>query len=104
MAALERYDWPGNVRELENVIERALILSHGDTLLVDERTFAVPANGRAESGAWALEDVERAHVLKVLGVCGWRIAGRGNAAERLGMNRSTLRSRMEKLGIERPTT
>ena len=51
-----------------------------------------------------LEDVERAHVLKVLGVCGWRIAGRGNAAERLGMNRSTLRSRMEKLGIERPET
>jgi formate hydrogenlyase transcriptional activator len=102
MAALERYDWPGNVRELENVIERALILSHGDTLLVDERTFTVPTNGRAEFGSWGLEDVERAHVLKVLNVCGWRIAGRGNAAERLGMNRSTLRSRMEKLGIERP--
>jgi transcriptional regulator with GAF, ATPase, and Fis domain len=103
MAALERYDWPGNVRELENVIERALILSLGETLLVDERTFALPVNGRAEPGGWSLEDVERAHVLKVLGLCGWRIAGRGNAAERLGMNRSTLRSRMEKLGIERPT-
>ncbi|HQQ75974.1 MAG TPA: sigma 54-interacting transcriptional regulator [Thermoanaerobaculia bacterium] len=102
MSAFQRYDWPGNVRELENVIERALILSPGDTLVVDERTFAVPSKTRAESGIWSLEDVERGHILKVLGECGWRIAGRGNAAERLGMNRSTLRSRMEKLGIERP--
>ena len=102
MTALQRYDWPGNVRELENVIERALILSPGDALVLDERTFAVPAKTRGESGVWSLEDVERAHILKVLGDCGWRIAGRGNAAERLGMNRSTLRSRMEKLGIERP--
>ncbi len=101
MAALQLYAWPGNIRELENVIERALILSPGDTLLVDERTFASPAKGRSESGAWNLEDVERTHILKVLGECGWRIAGRGNAAERLGMNRSTLRSRMEKLGIKR---
>jgi len=102
MSAFQRYDWPGNVRELENVIERALILSPGDTLLVDDRTFASPGKARAESGIFRLEDVERAHILKVLGECGWRIAGRGNAAESLGMNRSTLRSRMEKLGIERP--
>ena len=52
----------------------------------------------------ASRTIERAHILKVLAECGWRIAGRGNAAERLGMNRSTLRSRMEKLGIERPAT
>ena len=104
MAAFQLYAWPGNIRELENVIERALILSPGDTLVVDERTFASPARARAESGAWNLEGVERAHILKVLGECGWRIAGRGNAAERLGMNRSTLRSRMEKLGIDRPAT
>jgi formate hydrogenlyase transcriptional activator len=102
MTALQAYDWPGNIRELENVIERALILSPGDALLLDERTFAVPAKARGESGAWSLEDVERGHILKVLGECGWRIAGHGNAAERLGMNRSTLRSRMDKLGIERP--
>ena len=101
MTAFERYDWPGNVRELENVIERALILSPGDTLLVDERTFANHGKPRPESGIWRLEDVERAHILKVLGECGWRIAGRGNAAERLGLNRSTLRSRMEKLGLRR---
>ncbi|MFI5121183.1 MAG: sigma 54-interacting transcriptional regulator [Thermoanaerobaculia bacterium] len=104
MTALQRYDWPGNIRELENVIERALILSQGDTLLVDERTFALPTKSRMESGVFRLEDVERAHILRVLGECGWRIAGRGNAAERLGMNRSTLRSRMEKLGIDRPAT
>jgi transcriptional regulator with GAF, ATPase, and Fis domain len=102
MAALERYDWPGNIRELENVIERALILSAGDTLNVDDRTFSVPRRPRQESGNFRLEDVERAHILRVLGECGWRIAGRSNAAERLGMNRSTLRSRMDKLGIERP--
>ncbi|MBK9062889.1 MAG: sigma 54-interacting transcriptional regulator [Acidobacteria bacterium] len=102
MTALQRYDWPGNIRELENVIERALILSPGEALILDERTFAVPARARGESGVWSLEDVERAHILRVLGDCAWRIAGRGNAAERLGMNRSTLRSRMEKLGIERP--
>ena len=102
MTAFQRYDWPGNVRELENVIERALILSPGDTLVVDERTFASPGKARPESGIFRLEDVERSHILRVLGECGWRIAGRGNAAERLGMNRSTLRSRMEKLGIERP--
>ena len=104
MTALERYDWPGNVRELENVIERALILSPGDTLVVDERTFSIAARARPESGTWRLEDVERAHILRVLSDCGWRISGEGNAAERLGMNRSTLRSRMEKLGIERPPT
>src|SRR5512141_15195 len=102
MTALQRYDWPGNIRELENVIERALILSPGETLVLDDRTFAAPAKTRAESGVWSLEDVERTHILKVLGECGWRIAGRGNAAERRGMNRSTLRSRMDKLGIERP--
>jgi formate hydrogenlyase transcriptional activator len=104
MEALRRYDWPGNVRELENVIERALILSPGDTLLVDEGTFAASGRPHLESGVFRLEDVERTHILRVLGECGWRIAGRGNAAERLGMNRSTLRSRMEKLGIERPVT
>jgi transcriptional regulator with GAF, ATPase, and Fis domain len=104
MAALQRYDWPGNIRELENVIERALILSHGETLNLDERSLADPGTARSQSGSTRLEEIERAHILKVLSDCGWRISGRGNAAERLGMNRSTLRSRMEKLGVERRTT
>jgi len=102
MTAFERYNWPGNVRELENVIERALILSPGETLLVDEHTFGSHGKPRPESGIWRLADVERAHILGVLGECGWKVAGRGNAADRLGLNRSTLRSRMEKLGIRRP--
>ena len=102
MTALQAYDWPGNVRELENVLERALILSPGETLLLDERSLAVPGRVRAESGSTRLEEIERAHILRVLSDCEWRISGRGNAADRLGMNRSTLRSRMEKLGIERP--
>ena len=102
MTAFERYDWPGNLRELENVIERALILSPGETLLIDERTFGSHGKARPEPGIWRLEEIERAHILKVLDECGWRIAGRGNAADRLGLNRSTLRSRMEKLGIRRP--
>ena len=104
MTALQRYDWPGNIRELENVIERALILSPGETLVFDERSLTVPDRVRPVSGTSRLEEIERAHILKVLSDCGWRISGRGNAAERLGMNRSTLRSRMEKLGIERPAT
>jgi transcriptional regulator with GAF, ATPase, and Fis domain len=104
MTALQRYDWPGNIRELENVIERALILSPGETLVVDERSLTVPDRLRPVSGTSRLEEIERAHILKVLSDCGWRISGRGNAAERLGMNRSTLRSRMEKLGIDRPAT
>jgi len=102
MTALQRYEWPGNVRELENVIERALILSPGETLVLDERSLANPAVAHPESGATRLEEIERAHILRVLSDCGWRISGKGNAAERLGMNRSTLRSRMEKLGIDRP--
>jgi formate hydrogenlyase transcriptional activator len=102
MEALRSYDWPGNVRELENVVERALILSAGETLFFDEHLL-IP-NGDPEPGARgeSLEEVERAHILRVLEDCGWKIAGPGNAADRLGLNRSTLRSRMERLGIQRP--
>ena len=100
MAAFQRHRWPGNVRELESVIERALILSPGESLVVDERALS-GAEGAAEP-AGTLEVVERGHILRVLGACGWKIAGRGNAADRLGLNRSTLRSRMERLGIRRP--
>jgi transcriptional regulator with GAF, ATPase, and Fis domain len=102
MAALRRYEWPGNVRELESFVERALILSPGETLLFDERTL-LGSGGAAGTGALeSLEAVEREHILRILAECGWKIAGRGNAADRLGLNRSTLRSRMEKLGIRRP--
>jgi formate hydrogenlyase transcriptional activator len=102
MEAFQRYGWPGNVRELENVIERALILSSGETLFFDEHLLQL--DGAPEPGVRgeSLEEIERAHILQVLEDCRWKIAGPGNAAERLGLNRSTLRSRMERLGIRRP--
>jgi formate hydrogenlyase transcriptional activator len=101
MEALVAYAWPGNVRELENVIERAVILSSGPALHVDE-SFAMPGPAaRASAAARTLGDVERMHILQVIEECGGRIKGRGNAAARLGLNPSTLRSRMKKLGMDR---
>jgi transcriptional regulator with GAF, ATPase, and Fis domain len=99
-AVLERHSWPGNVRELENVIERAMIHSTGDTLRLDEgpgpQIVAVPA----ENGT--LQAAERRHIEDVLRRCRWCIDGAGNAAEVLGLHPSTLRFRMKKLGIRRP--
>ena len=102
MRAFSAHDWPGNVRELENVIERALILTSGATLAADPAfleavPFVSPVGPRA-----SLADAERAHIQAVLEECGWRVSGKGNAAERLGLKRSTLQFRMKKLAIERP--
>ncbi len=97
MDALMRYGWPGNVRELENLIERALILSPGSSLRLEEPLAATtrPTPDR-------LDEIEREHILRILERCGWRINGEGNAAALLGLEPSTLRSRMQKLGIRRP--
>jgi transcriptional regulator with GAF, ATPase, and Fis domain len=112
MASLRAYDWPGNVRELQNVIERALIRSNGPELhLVDALGASTPAGsgaaGDGERSGWGpsqrLVDLERNHILQVLDDSGWKIKGAGNAAERLGLPPSTLRFRMKKLGIERPS-
>jgi transcriptional regulator with GAF, ATPase, and Fis domain len=105
MQALQSYDWPGNVRELENVVERAMIRSTGDTLVLDqplEYHGAPGAATAAHEGQATLEDVDRRHVAEVLRSCDWRINGPGNAAERLGLHPNTLRFRMKKLGITRP--
>jgi transcriptional regulator with PAS, ATPase and Fis domain len=98
MRALETYAWPGNVRELENVIERALIVTTGSTLAIDAGFLE---DARQAVGT-SLDDVQRAHIQEVLRQCGWKVAGKGNAAERLGLKRGTLQFRMKKLGIERP--
>src|SRR5262249_23484758 len=97
MQRLQAYSWPGNVRELENVIERAVILANGPTLeitLGDAPTAEAP-------GESTLEDVERAHILHVLGQTDWVIDGPGGAAKILDLHPNTLRSRMKRLGISR---
>jgi predicted ATPase/transcriptional regulator with GAF, ATPase, and Fis domain len=101
MAALMAYTWPGNIRELANVLERAIILSPGATLALDEVLGTTPRPDQSAAPAPSLEDVERAHILAVLEACQWRIKGAGQAAARLGLPPSTLRSRMKKLGITR---
>ena len=99
MKRLQQSPWPGNIRELENVVERALIHSTGDTLrLLDEPLSAAPV--QAESSD-TLNSVERTHINEILQACRWRINGIGNAADRLGMHPNTLRFRMKKLGIVR---
>jgi formate hydrogenlyase transcriptional activator len=100
LRALAAYSWPGNIRELEHLIERAVILSPGPELKLPP--FEVDFGDQGSPGSSpALEDVEREHILRVLRASGGRIAGPGGAAEQLGMNRTTLNSRMKKLGISR---
>jgi PAS domain S-box-containing protein len=101
MNALRSYAWPGNVRELENVIERALILSPGEELRLYESLVGGASAAVSGQTFLPLKEVERAHILGALEKCNWKVKGRNNAAERLGINPSTLRDRMKKLGIER---
>jgi DNA-binding NtrC family response regulator len=103
MAALTRYPWPGNIRELQNVIERAVILSHGPVLQIPVRDLDNCTAPRRDNGKdQTLETVERAHMLAILKETRWVLAGPRGAAARLGMNRSTLQFRLKKLGIVRP--
>jgi PAS domain S-box-containing protein len=102
MDALMRYDWPGNVRELENVIERAVILSPGPTLMLDDFSAQPARSSRPDRPRQDREEIERVEISEVLEDCGWKIKGSGNAAECLGLKPSTLRYRMNRLGIERP--
>jgi len=102
MELLTSYAWPGNVRELRNVIERAVVLARGPIVQVDEsmvRCEAAPEAATIE----ALETVERNHIIRALNETGWVVHGKKGAAELLDINPSTLRSRMEKLGIKRPS-
>ncbi len=103
MQTLQCHSWPGNVRELENVIERAMICSRGDTLHLDETFARSKRKSHASRGEdHTLDSIQRAHIELVLSECGWRINGSRNAAERLGMHPNTLRFRMKKLGIAGP--
>jgi len=104
MKALRDYGWPGNVRELQNVIERALILSPGSTLVIADQLgrSAGPTATEEQKPGQTLQDIERDHILRVLDQCKWKVGGNGGAAERLGLKRGTLQYRMKKLGIHRP--
>lgn len=102
MHRLVRYRWPGNVRELENVIERAAILTNGTMIEIDDLPKSDQTETIGSRDAVTLEDVERSHILSVLKKTRWYISGERGAALILGLNPSTLRSRMQKLGIRRP--
>ena len=104
MSALVRYRWPGNIRELQNVIERAVILTAGPTLQVpiedlDYRTSALQPARSGNSIRAVLDNTERQQILNALEETKWIVAGPNGAAARLGMKRSTLQSRMQKLSI-----
>jgi formate hydrogenlyase transcriptional activator len=101
MSALTFYDWPGNIRELQNLIERAVILSDDGVL-----PNPLPASGapgvNVRQVAGTLKDTERAVILQALEQVGWVIGGPKGAAYKLGVKRTTLIHKMEKLGIYRP--
>ena len=100
MDALLRHSWPGNIRELQNLIERAVILSPGELLQVP--ISEIDAATKARDAQQTLQEAERAHILAMLKKTSWIVSGPRGAANRLGMKRSTLQCRMQKLGIERP--
>jgi len=100
IATLSRYSWPGNVRELENLVERAVILSQSSVLTVPLAGLeALPGDA---SPAATMQDTERDHILKILKATKWVLSGPSGAAAQLGMKRTTLQSKMQKLKITRP--
>jgi len=103
LKGLRDYSWPGNVRELANVIERATINSNGSVLKIGE-DFSLTASEHLSLSTKTLEEMERDYIIRILEDRGWRIEGRKGAARLLGLNPSTLRTRMNRLGIQKPQT
>ena len=122
MLRLLKYPWPGNIRELQNVIERAVVLSQTDSLELapdfgsqpivqftrgetEQATHRTPvASYPQPSTIGALVDIERQHIEQILSQTNWMIEGERGAAKILDLSPSTLRSRMQKLGIKRPSS
>jgi formate hydrogenlyase transcriptional activator len=100
ISALSSYPWPGNIRELQNFIERSVILSAGSELCAPLKELKRSSEA-GTVGAITLEEAERDHIRKTLEITKWVVAGPNGAAARLGMKRSTLYFRMQKLGISR---
>ena len=112
MARLCAYAWPGNIRELQNVLERAVVLAEGPVLAIDAHMLPAaapvepvlkPAPPSSGASFGSLEDAERRHIVAALRQVAWRIEGARGAAKMLDLSPSTLRSRMQKLGIARPS-
>jgi formate hydrogenlyase transcriptional activator len=100
ISAISSFHWPGNIRELQNFVERSVILSSGNSLQAPLVELSrSPEVGT--SGAVTLEDAEREHIRKILESTKWVVSGPNGAAARLGIKRSTLYFRMQKLGISR---
>ena len=103
MKAIMDYDWPGNIRELENLIERAMILSPGNSLepgdWVPSQKISTTEIAKNTSGR--LEEIEREHILEVLEKTNWKVSGERGAAKILGINPTTLEARMKKMGLKR---
>jgi PAS domain S-box-containing protein len=104
--SLERmlnYQWPGNIRELEHLIERSVIISSGNSLALNDQVFAISTTASADSTLKDLQSVERDHIEEVLSQTNWKIEGPGGAASILNIHPSTLRFRLKKLGVKRPS-
>ena len=101
MEALRNADWPGNIRQLENFIERCVIFTQGEELNVPYAELKKVSDRSAASAASTFEQAERQAIIDALRVGSGRIAGKGGAAERLGLKRTTLQNKMRKLNISR---
>ena len=99
---LTDYSWPGNIRELQHIIERAVILSNDDSLLLPNLDVGQVSHEK-KGDILSLEKVQRRHIVSVLEKCGWKVSGDDGAARLLEMKPSTLYSKIKRLGIERPT-
>jgi formate hydrogenlyase transcriptional activator len=101
MKALMQWDWPGNIREIENLMERSVILSEGNALRVPLSELRAQSKSRTAEGDRTLDTAERQHIIRVLRETRGVLSGPDGAARRLGLKRTTLQSKMQRLGIKR---
>jgi transcriptional regulator with GAF, ATPase, and Fis domain len=102
MVAFQAHHWPGNIRELENIIERSVIITQTNIIQTDGFLDFQTEKSLGSSDPTTLRDVERTHILRILDETNWVIEGKHGASARLDIHPATLRSRMQKLGINRP--
>jgi formate hydrogenlyase transcriptional activator len=102
MDALTRYKWPGNIRELQNLMERAVLLSTGSSLRVPLGEIMTSLDDGAVSRGNVLEQAEREQIVRALRESNWVVGGNRGAAARLGLKRTSLAYKIQKLGISRP--